>query len=331
MFGDNLVSLEVTPQLTLSGKSIAGHWTSISCRQFGIVFDIGSLTMESPDCRVVCVSHGHTDHIAGLPAHARIRKMKKGEKPIYILPPVCVDPFTTLFRASHLLDCGASSREEEMSKEEEKEEEEGEEEKLFQRQKKKTKLPRDDSYKVPLSNPEPEKEYYKLLVAQHEKEIQVPKGRIVVPLKTTHTIESYGYCVIEKRKKLREEFIGLDSTQIRAALAAGKQISDVTTVPVLGFSGDTTIEGILQNSLFLECEVLIMECTGLCAQLTAEKVRERGHIHLSDLNRHAQQFANVQHLVLIHFSARYHRNEIIRLVKNSPFAKQFGGKISCFV
>ena len=41
---------------------------------------------------------------------------------MYLVPPVCQEPITAMFRASHLLDCGANSQDREKAMKEEEEE-----------------------------------------------------------------------------------------------------------------------------------------------------------------------------------------------------------------
>ena len=196
-------------------------------------------------------------------------------------------------------------------------------------------------------------------------------GLTVIPLKTTHTVSSFGYCVIEKRKKLKQKYRGLPSSEIRDAIrrgrwsggrgqgkgelelwfelliiitypppplflslflhSLGEQINTFTTVPLVAFTGDTTIEGVLNNPLFLEAEILIIECTALDHGLAKEKCRDRGHIHLEELNEFAERFMGVGTVVLTHFSCRYQRKEVVDKVTRSRFGKVNAGRFVCFV
>eukprot|EP00009_Paramoeba_aestuarina_P014231 CAMPEP_0201530306 /NCGR_PEP_ID=MMETSP0161_2-20130828/44296_1 /ASSEMBLY_ACC=CAM_ASM_000251 /TAXON_ID=180227 /ORGANISM="Neoparamoeba aestuarina, Strain SoJaBio B1-5/56/2" /LENGTH=254 /DNA_ID=CAMNT_0047932601 /DNA_START=228 /DNA_END=992 /DNA_ORIENTATION=- len=253
-----------------------------------------------------------------------------------------------MFRASHMLDCGWDGKkavgEEEEGKGKEKEEcgecegkpkhtffADDDAEPIIRHKKKPKKLPKSESYKVPITDPEPETKYFRLQAAEHEVEVGVGGGLTVVPLATTHTVPSLGYVVIEKRKKLKEQYLGLPSVEIRELIQRGEKINSMLTIPLLAFTGDTTIEGVLSNPLFLQTEILIMECTALDSGLPRDRCRDRGHIHLEDLNENAERFEEVRMVVLTHFSCRYHRNEIKEKVMRSRFAKVNEGRVLCYV
>jgi hypothetical protein len=53
--------------------------------------------------------------------------------------------------------------------------------------------------------------------------------------------------------------------------------------PLVAFSGDTTLPGLLACDAALRARVLIMELTSLDAGLPPDKCTARGHVHLEDL------------------------------------------------
>jgi ribonuclease Z len=65
-------------------------------------------------------------------------------------------------------------------------------------------------------------------------------------------------------------------------------------------------------------KLLVVECTFVDDSVTWEQARERGHMHITDLVLHAHKFKN-EAILLIHFSPRYKRAEILAaLDQNLP-------------
>ena len=72
---------------------------------------------------------------------------------------------------------------------------------------------------------------------------------------------------------------------------------------MFAFSGDTTLQAVLDYPPALEAEALVLECTYFdAARHPVSLAHERGHVHLSDIAEAASRFRN-RRLVLMHFSA----------------------------
>jgi ribonuclease BN (tRNA processing enzyme) len=98
-------------------------------------------------------------------------------------------------------------------------------------------------------------------------------------------------------------------------------VSEKQIVPLLAYTSDTTIEGVLQSDVLLSVPLLIVECTIWSEDdVSGDKTRERGHIHLTHLNENAERFQN-RHVALTHVSPRYARSQCQRLLADSRFAQ----------
>jgi ribonuclease BN (tRNA processing enzyme) len=92
--------------------------------------------------------------------------------------------------------------------------------------------------------------------------------------------------------------------------------AEVTSTPLVSFSGDTTLQGVLQRPT-----VLILECTYFTdPRSTTAQAIERGHVHEEHIIAAATQ-PHCQLLVLTHISPRYNAEEIaagVQRIQDAP-------------
>ncbi|CAH2067283.1 unnamed protein product [Thlaspi arvense] len=150
-------------------------------------------------------------------------------------------------------------------------------------------------------------------------EFIIRKDLKVKAFKTYHVIQSQGYVVYSTKQKLKEEYIGLSGNEIKSLKASGVEITNSITTPEVAFTGDTTSDFVADenNVDALKARVLVMESTFLDDSVSIEHARDYGHIHLSEIVRHAEKFQN-KAILLIHFSARYTVKEIEDAVSALP-------------
>lgn len=129
-------------------------------------------------------------------------------------------------------------------------------------------------------------------------------------IRSRHRIPSNGYAIVEKATKLRPEFLDLPGKEIARRKARGEDLFVETYQPVVTFSGDTQIEFVTENEIVRQSRVLFLECTYVCEKRPIARAREWGHTHLDEIVAHADAFADVEHLFLMHFSTRYGRREL---------------------
>lgn len=99
--------------------------------------------------------------------------------------------------------------------------------------------------------------------------------------------------MVETRSKLRQCFSGKILAKLKKH---GVELSYTIRKPIFSYTGDTKIEGILNQPDFLNSEVLVTECTFV------EETSKRGHIHIRELVEHQDKIKGI--LVLCHFSPR---------------------------
>lgn len=143
--------------------------------------------------------------------------------------------------------------------------------------------------------------------------LKILDGRYVVhPFRTFHPVPSCGYCVSSRRAKLRPEHAGRPGAEIAALRRAGVAVTDELEVCEVAFTGDTSAEwlGDPGAARALGAKLLILECTFVCDAVSPAQARAFGHTHLDELVERAHLFRN-EAVLLIHFSARYSRADIV--------------------
>lgn len=127
-----------------------------------------------------------------------------------------------------------------------------------------------------------------------------------------HRIASRGYTVLETRRKLKADFLGLPGEAIGAARARGEELYDYREVNLFTYIGDSTIETLERHPEVGQSEVLFLEATHLPG--TSREVSARyGHTHLEELAELAERRPEVlasRYVVLKHFSMKYEEAEI---------------------
>ncbi len=84
---------------TLGGYSVAGEESVIVVPELDCVFDIGKCPREALTVNHVLMSHGHMDHIAGLPYYFAQRDFQGIENGMALVPRLLVDPLEELMAA----------------------------------------------------------------------------------------------------------------------------------------------------------------------------------------------------------------------------------------
>jgi ribonuclease Z len=131
----------------------------------------------------------------------------------------------------------------------------------------------------------------------------------------THTIPALGYVVWDRRKKLKEEYIGLAGEQIRDLRLGGTEVTREVRTPIVAYTGDTSPAGLDNNPILYETKILITEISFVRPGHRREKIHKFGHMHLDDFVERADRFNN-ELIICAHFSTRYHPNEARRLVES---------------
>jgi ribonuclease Z len=133
-------------------------------------------------------------------------------------------------------------------------------------------------------------------------EIQIKNNTVLRGFEVEHTVPAFGYCVIEKRSKLKQEFVGLPQEKLRELKDRGTEITRTLDIPLVAYLGDTAPGPHLVREDVRKSQVIICECT-----FTEPDHKERAkvgmHMHADDIGEWLRVL-ECQHLVLIHLSRR---------------------------
>ena len=164
-----------------------------------------------------------------------------------------------------------------------------------------------------------------LMAARGGDEIEISREHVVTVYPTKHTVPSLGYVVWDRRKKLRQEYLGLSNNEIRDLKFSGVDIVEEKRIPLVAVTGDTSAAGLDACEANYHAHVLITEMSFASRAHRREKIQKYGHMHLEDFLERRDRFKN-EVIVASHFSTRYHDDRFARIVaKRVP--DMFGGKL----
>jgi ribonuclease Z len=85
--------------LTLRGVTVGGICTCLMCPELGVMFDVGPRVAGQLKYDTILVSHGHQDHLGGLPYLVSQRHMMKGTAASVHVPAEIEAPLSRIFAA----------------------------------------------------------------------------------------------------------------------------------------------------------------------------------------------------------------------------------------
>ena len=147
-------------------------------------------------------------------------------------------------------------------------------------------------------------------------EIELNREYVVTVGQTRHTVPSLSFLVWHRRNKLKPEYAALSGDAIRELRQSGEQVSREIRIPLLGYTGDTRIEGLDLTPELYQAKILITEMTFVAEDHSQEKIRKNGHMHLSDFVDRADRFEN-ELIIVSHFSTRYNYHQVKKLVQDA--------------
>ena len=137
-------------------------------------------------------------------------------------------------------------------------------------------------------------------------EYELRKGLIARAFATRHTVPSLGFTIIDRREKLRADLLeqNLPGHILRQMKDRGEKITYTLDVPLVAYTGDTSMAETLLQPGVMDAKVLITECTFFEAD-HRKRAQVGQHLHINDFAEALPQLTN--ELILIsHVSRRTH-------------------------
>jgi ribonuclease Z len=131
---------------------------------------------------------------------------------------------------------------------------------------------------------------------------------------TKHSRGSVGYSVIEKRKKLKPEFVGLSGPKIVELKKSGVEIDSPFEIPIVTYLGDTQYVDFSQLNYITESKILIAECTFYIDE-HADRAHAGRHMHIDEFVQLITRLNN-QHIVVTHTTLRTPMSQIRKILKD---------------
>ena len=158
---------------------------------------------------------------------------------------------------------------------------------------------------------------YKLIASETlvKTPVKVRSGKYVYATPVTHRVPAFGYYVICRVNKLKDEYINLGSSAIRDLAKSGTVISEIVNKYMFGYTGDTTIRSLIANQHLLNVPILITECTFLSPEHKG-LAKSTQHIHALDVASHIGLF-KAETIILMHISPRYKLEEIHEIIQKN--------------
>jgi len=135
-------------------------------------------------------------------------------------------------------------------------------------------------------------------------EFELRKGLIARAFATRHSVPCLGFTIIDRREKLRADLLAqnLPGHILRQMKEKGEKITYTLDVPLVAYTGDTSMgETLLQHGV-VDAKVLISECTFYEGD-HRKRARQGQHLHVNDLVEILPQLKN-ELLLITHVSRR---------------------------
>ncbi len=159
---------------------------------------------------------------------------------------------------------------------------------------------------------EAQKTPYNVLALEPDQEHEIKNNIMLRAFATKHTVPSLGYVAVEKRSKLKDEYVGLPQETLVELKQKGTDITQINEIPLVCFTGDTMWGEHFDRPDVLNAKILITECTFL----------EPGHRGRADIGKHLHlehiaqimEASTAEAVILTHLSRRTHIVEARKMI-----------------
>jgi ribonuclease Z len=152
-------------------------------------------------------------------------------------------------------------------------------------------------------------------------EVQIKPNLFARAFPTDHCKGSVGYCVLEKRKKIKPEYAKLPGPQIVELKKQGIVIDTVLELPIISYLGDSQYVDYASLPYVVNSRIFVAECTFFDDD-HLDRAQAGRHLHVKDLQRFLEVLRS-EMIILIHMTQRTGVGEIKRLLRQCLSAEIF--------
>ncbi|MFA6186131.1 MAG: MBL fold metallo-hydrolase [Phycisphaerae bacterium] len=133
-------------------------------------------------------------------------------------------------------------------------------------------------------------------------EVQIKPNLFVRAFATKHCRGSLGFSIIEKKKKLKEEYLGLDSAGIVELKRKRIDIDYPVETSLVTYLGDTRYNNFAKYDFIVNSKILIAECTFVVDE-HIDRATAGDHMHIDEFAEMLEKLNN-EHIIVTHLSSR---------------------------
>ncbi|MGA2915634.1 MAG: MBL fold metallo-hydrolase [Sedimentisphaerales bacterium] len=133
-------------------------------------------------------------------------------------------------------------------------------------------------------------------------EYKIKPNLVVRAFATRHCKGSIGFCVLETKKKLKDEFTGLSGNELVVLKKKNIEIDYPVETPLVTYLGDTQYFNFGKLDFVAKSKILIAECT-FVEDEHIERALAGAHMYMSEFLRMLDELDN-QYVVITHLSQR---------------------------
>jgi len=240
------------PPFRVQGVSVAGEQTAVQVPELDVCFDIGlcpRVALASPH---IALSHGHMDHVAGLPYYFSQRMFQR------MGPGTCICHPELARAIEHMMRSWVD---------------------LEQQHTK-----------------------YRIVPLAPDEEFELKNNIHLRAVEVSHTVTTLGYAVIERRSKLKPEFLDLPQETLRDLKRRGESITYTLEIPLVAYTADTEFGPFLYRPEFADAKIVIAECTFFEPD-HRDRARIGKHLHLEHIAQLLSAW-KAEAVVIVHASRR---------------------------
>ena len=133
-------------------------------------------------------------------------------------------------------------------------------------------------------------------------DFEIRRNLLARSFPTKHSRSSMGFSIIDVRRKLKDEYLGLEGPQIVELKNKGVEITDVSEVPLVCYIGDTMPGNFSSLPYVRDARVLLVECTFFDDDHRS-RARDGRHVHVDQLEQVLDGMNN-QLVIITHLTRR---------------------------